>query len=103
MPRQGNSIFNMTKILGKPLEEVDKIIGEKEKNINKIVIPKKDGSNRNIIAPGRDLKYIQKSIYWRFFRRYKDYISPGGYFKDQFERTAGLGTILINRKGGQGH
>lgn len=69
----------MDKIFGKPLKEVDKIIEEKEKNINRITIPKKDGTPRHVVAPGRDLKYIQKSLYWRFFRRYKPHDAAHGF------------------------
>lgn len=79
MPRKDSFNFNLQKILGKPIEEVDKVIENKEKNINRIVIPKKDGSPRNVIAPGRDLKYIQKSLYWRFFRRYKAHDVAHGF------------------------
>lgn len=79
MPQQNSSNFNMQKILGKPLEEVDKIIADKEKYINRVQIPKKDGSMRNVVAPGRDLKYIQKSLYWRFFRRYKSHDAAHGF------------------------
>lgn len=79
MPRKNSVNFNMQKILGKPLEEVDKIIENKESHINRIVIPKKDGSPRNVIAPGRDLKYVQKSLYWRFFRRYKPNEAAHGF------------------------
>jgi len=69
----------MQKILGKPLEEVDKIIKEKESHINRITIPKKDGSPRHVVAPGRDLKYVQKSLYWKFFRRYKPHEAAHGF------------------------
>ena len=76
-----NSVFNfdIPKILGKPLEEIDAIIQDKEKQINKIIIPKKDGSPRHVIAPGKDLKYIQKSIYWKLFRRYKAHDAAHGF------------------------
>lgn len=74
-----SSNFNMDKIFGKPLDVVDKIISEKDKNIVKITIPKKDGSPRNVIAPGKDLKYIQKSLYWRFFKRYKPHDAAHGF------------------------
>lgn len=79
MPRVNKSNFGMEKILGKPLEQVDDIIKNKEKHINRIVIPKKDGSPRNVIAPGKDLKYVQKSLYWRFFRRYKPHDAAHGF------------------------
>ncbi len=79
MPNKEIFNFDLKKILGKPVAEVDKILLDKEKNINRIVIPKKDGSPRNVIAPGRDLKYIQKSLYWRFFRRYKPHDAAHGF------------------------
>ena len=79
MQRKNSSNFDMQKILGKPLEEVDKIIKEKESHINRITIPKKDGSPRHVVAPGRDLKYVQKSLYWKFFRRYKPHEAAHGF------------------------
>jgi len=65
------SNFDIKQVLGKDLEEVDDIIAHKNGNIERISIPKKSGGKRNIIAPSPALKYIQKSIYWRVFRRYK--------------------------------
>ena len=73
------SNFNLQKLFGKPIEEVDEIIKNKDNYINKIIIPKKDGSPRNVIAPGKDLKYIQKSLYWRLFRRYKAHDAAHGF------------------------
>jgi RNA-directed DNA polymerase len=71
--------FNIEKIFGKPQNEVDDILNNKEKHISKIEIPKKDGSPRKVIAPDRELKYIQKSLYWKFFRRYKPHEAAHGF------------------------
>jgi len=71
MEKKSSSNFNFQKIFNKPVEEIDEIIKNKDRNIEKFTIPKKDGSKRNVIAPSKDLKYIQKSLYWRLFRRYK--------------------------------
>lgn len=65
------SNFDIKQVLGANLEEVDAILADKQKHIERISIPKKSGGKRNIIAPSKQLKYIQKSIYWRVFRRYK--------------------------------
>jgi len=72
-------IFDIETIFGKSIEEVDKIIADKEKYIQRIEIPKKDGSKRKVVAPGNDLKYIQKSLYWRFFRKYKPHNAAHGF------------------------
>ena len=79
MPVKSFSNFNLNLILNKPLDEIDNIIQNKEQQINKIIIPKKDGSPRNIIAPGKDLKYIQKSIYWKLLKRYKAHDAAHGF------------------------
>ena len=68
---QGYSNFNLQTILGKSIDEVDNVLLYKESHINRIEIPKRDGSLRHILAPSPELKFIQKSIYWRFFKRYK--------------------------------
>jgi len=68
---QGHSNFNLAAILGKSIDEVDRVLLNKENHINRIEIPKHDGSLRHIIAPSSELKFIQKSIYWRFLKRYK--------------------------------
>jgi len=77
--KQIHKNFDIEKIFGKPVQEVDAILANKESHIHKITIPKKDGSPRNVIAPGKDLKYIQKSLYWRFFRRYKPHEAAHGF------------------------
>lgn len=71
MPSDQHSNFRFKDVFGKEMEEIDAIIAEKEHHVDRIQIPKKDGSKRNVIAPSRDLKYVQKALYWRFFRRYK--------------------------------
>lgn len=68
---QPHSNFNIPAILGKDLEKVDDIIKHKAMHVRLIEIPKKDGSKRKVLSPDGTLKYIQKSLYWKFFRRYK--------------------------------
>jgi len=79
MPQALRSNFNFKAIFGKPIEEIDRIIADKENQVHKIQIPKKDGTPRNVIAPGKDLKYMQKSLYWRFFSRYKPHNAAHGF------------------------
>lgn len=71
MPQKPHSNFKMKEVFGREMEIVDEILVAKEEHINRIQIPKKDGSPRHVISPSKDLKYIQRSLYWRFFRRYK--------------------------------
>jgi len=71
--------FEMKKVLGADLEEVDEILADKQNHIERITVPKKNGGKRNIIAPDPRLKYIQKSIYWRVFRRYRPDPSAHGF------------------------
>jgi len=73
------SNFDIKQVLGADLEEVDAIIAAKNEHIERISIPKKSGGKRNIIAPDARLKYIQKSIYWRVFRRYKADAAAHGF------------------------
>lgn len=73
------SNFDMKQVLGADLEEIDEIIANMQNHIERISIPKKSGGKRNIIAPDPRLKYIQKSIYWRIFRRYKADQSAHGF------------------------
>jgi hypothetical protein len=79
VPRQNSACFDIEKLFGKPMDQVDAIIENIDSHINKIQIPKRDGSKRNIIAPSKDLKYVQKSLYWRFFRRYKPHEAAHGF------------------------
>jgi len=73
------SNFDMPKILGAEIDEIDEIILNKHKHLERITIPKKDGSKRHIVAPDPRMKYIQKSIYWRFLRRYKPSEAAHGF------------------------
>ena len=73
------SNFKLAEIFGQPLEKVDTIIENLPLHVRKIEIPKKDGSVRKVLAPDGTLKYIQKAIYWRIFRRYKPNKSVHGF------------------------
>lgn len=79
MPSAPHSNFVFKDVFGKEMEEVDAILADKEHHIDRIQIPKKDGSKRNVIAPSKDLKYVQKALYWRFFRRYKAHGAAHGF------------------------
>jgi retron-type reverse transcriptase len=61
----------MQLLFGKSIEEVDEILLHKHDHIHRIEIPKRDGSKRAIVAPDEQLKYIQKSLYWKMLRKYK--------------------------------
>lgn len=76
---QAKSNFNIEELFGKPVEEVDEILSSKEKHIMRIQIPKKDGTMRNVLAPDKHLKYIQRSLYWKFFRRFKPSEAAHGF------------------------
>jgi RNA-directed DNA polymerase len=65
------SNFDIPYLFGRPLDEIDHIIANKDKHVLRLEIPKHDGTMRKILAPNGKLKYIQKSLYWKFFRRYK--------------------------------
>jgi len=73
------SNFDMPKILGAEIEEIDDIILNKHNHLDRITVPKKDGSKRQIVAPDKRLKYIQKSIYWRFLRRFRPSEAAHGF------------------------
>lgn len=73
------SYFDLPKIFGKPLKEVDEIISDMESHIHQIKIPKKDGSPRIVSAPDQPLKYIQKSIYWRLLKLYRPHDAAHGF------------------------
>jgi len=79
MEKKPHSNFNLEFIFGKPLNVVDDIIAEKERHVRHFEIPKDDGSKRKLIAPDRDLKYIQKSICWRLLKRYKPSEAAHGF------------------------
>src|ERR1035437_9313530 len=68
---QLHSNFNLEHIFGVPTIEVDNVMDNMSHHVRKIEIPKKDGTMRRILAPDSRLKYMQKALYWRIFRRYK--------------------------------
>ncbi len=79
MSQKPHSNFKMKEVFGRDMEVVDEILAAKEEHINRIQIPKKDGSPRHVISPSKELKYIQRSLYWRFFRRYKPHEAAHGF------------------------
>ena len=79
MPMEKKSNFNFKNIFGKTIEEVDLILSGKENHIQRFTIPKKDGSPRVVIAPDKDLKYIQKMVYFRLLKRYSYHDATHGF------------------------
>jgi RNA-directed DNA polymerase len=77
------SNFNLEKIFGKPLAEVDDIINHMDDHVKHIEIPKKDGSKRKILAPDDSLKWIQKRLNWLIFLRYKPSANAQGFVKSK--------------------
>lgn len=57
--------------MGSSIESIDAIITNKKDHVNKLKIPKKDGTLRSLLAPSVELKYIQKSVYYQLFKRYR--------------------------------
>jgi hypothetical protein len=74
-----NSNFKIDYFFSKPCEEVDEIIQNMDNHINRIAIPKKDGSKRIVLAPSKDLKYTQRCLYWKFFKKYKQHDAAHGF------------------------
>ena len=81
------SNFDLEKIFGKKVDVVDNIIKEKHLHLRKMQIPKKDGSTRHIVAPDKDLKYIQKGLYWRLLSKYKPSPAAHGFVKRRGIKT----------------
>ena len=73
--------FDIESILGKPLNVIDGIISDKQSHVKKIQIPKSDGTKRTILAPDKNLKYIQKAIYWKILMRYKPSEAAHGFVR----------------------
>jgi len=74
-----NSNFDIQYFMNSSIDEIDEIIANKDKHIRRMNIPKSDGSLRSIIAPDNKLKYIQKSIYWKFLKKYKPSDAAHGF------------------------
>ena len=64
------SNFDFKSMFGKTIEEIDDIIKNKESHIKRFTIPKKNGGERSIIAPDAQLKYIQKTVYYKLLKKY---------------------------------
>lgn len=79
--------FDLAAIFGHTIEEVDQIISDRERHIRKIQIPKKDGSKRTILAPDKDLKFLQKAIYWKLLMRYKPSEASHGFVRSRSIKT----------------
>jgi len=100
---QSKSNFNIQELFGKPTEEVDEILKEKERHVMRIQIPKKDGTMRKVLAPDKYLKFIQKSLYWKLFRRYRPSDAAHGFVSkrgivsnaEQHVRSKSMGKIDI--------
>lgn len=79
--------FDLQTIFGKPIEHIDSVIAKKKTHIRKISIPKRDGGRRTIIAPDRDLKYLQKAIYWKLLMRYRPSEASHGFVRGRSIKT----------------
>ena len=103
MFKQAQSNFDISKIIGTEVEVIDDIIANKDDHVERISIPKKDGKIRKILSPSKELKYIQKGAYWRFFKRYKASKAAHGFVRnrgistnaDPHVKAASLGKIDI--------
>lgn len=73
--------FDLEKIFGCKLAEVDEIIAHMEDNVKHIKIPKKDGSMRLITVPSDKLKAIQKSIMYHVMYRYRPSSAAHGFVR----------------------
>ena len=98
-----HSNFNLAEIFGQPVEKVDTIIQNLPSHVRQIEIPQKNGTVRSVLAPDGTLKYIQKAIYWRIFRRYHAIENVHGFIGNRGVITnarnhvgaKSLGTIVI--------
>jgi retron-type reverse transcriptase len=81
------SNFDIEGILGKSLGDIDEVIQNKNRHVKKIQIPKHDGTKRTIIAPDKDLKYLQKAIYWKLLMRYRPSKAAHGFVRGRSIRT----------------
>jgi len=79
--------FELESIFGKPLSTIDGIISNIGDHVRKIQIPKSDGTKRTILAPDKDLKYLQKAIYWKLLMRYKPSIAANGFVRGKSIKT----------------
>lgn len=77
------SNFNLEKIFGKPLSEVDAIINDMDSHVRTFQIPKKTGGMRQLIAPDDQLKWIQRRLVWLIFARYHPSDNAHGFVKER--------------------
>ena len=75
------SNFDIESFFGKTLDYVDGILANKADHIKDYYIPKKDGTRRHVTAPDNDLKWLQKTIYWRFFSKYRSHNGAHGFVR----------------------
>lgn len=73
------SNFDLSYFFSESPEKVDAIIQTMENHITRIAIPKKDGSKRIVLAPSKELKYIQKCLYYKLFKKYKSHDAAHGF------------------------
>jgi len=84
------SNFDIENIFGKDISFIDNVIANKEHHVQRIQIPKSDGSKRIIIAPDKDLKYLQKAIYWKILMRYRPSSAAHGFVRGRSIKTNAL-------------
>jgi len=73
------SNFDLSYFFSESPDEIDAVIQSMESHITRIAIPKKDGSKRIVLAPDRELKYIQKCLYYKLFKKYKSHDAAHGF------------------------
>ena len=81
MERTSN--FDLKKIFGKEVSEVDDIIANMEKHVRHFEIPKRTGGKRKLIAPDDQLKWIQRRLVWLIFLKYHPSDNAHGFVKER--------------------
>jgi RNA-directed DNA polymerase len=71
--------FDFESIFGKTVEVVDDIIANKESHVHRFTIPKRDGTQRTILAPDSNLKYVEKMVYYKLLKRYSYSTAANGF------------------------
>jgi RNA-directed DNA polymerase len=71
--------FDFQHFFGTTGEHVDTIINNMEEHVHRIAIPKRDGTKRIVLAPSKVLKRVQKSLHFKFFKKYRNHDSAHGF------------------------
>jgi RNA-directed DNA polymerase len=71
--------FEFQAIFGKTVDVVDNIIANKESHVHRFTIPKRDGTQRTILAPDSELKFVEKMVYYKLLKRYSYSEAANGF------------------------